>query len=171
MAIGRVAKYHKNAYSSMSKRTALPLCVLLCGRRGLCGRPLAPPSLPVQRVRRAVDHHAGQEKRDDQPQHATGDKVGNGTDNGGDDHPYGHEPEQLTRAHSEPPVRRVSSGLGHDSPPRGQPLKSTRRPALRATQRASAGSASRQSAGGCTLVTTTSCVSRAAALHAIDLAL
>src|ERR1022692_3027408 len=63
------------------------------------------------RVRPGVDHHAGQQQRDDQPEHATRDDVHNGTDNCGDDHAYGHEPEELTGTQSEPFVSITAGGL------------------------------------------------------------
>lgn len=71
------------------------------------------PSAPVLCVRRGVDHHAGQQQRDDQPEHATRDDVHNGADNGGDDHAYGHELEELTGTQSEPFVSIIAGGLVH----------------------------------------------------------
>src|ERR1039458_7894402 len=111
-----------------------PLCGFLCAQRGSwrdrrearsisCYRAawlrtrtdamVGSPSAPVLRVRHAVDHRAGREECDDQPEDAARDNVHNHTHYGGDDHAYGYCPEELTRSQSEPSVGCTAGGLVH----------------------------------------------------------
>src|ERR1019366_4192564 len=82
------------------------------------------PSAPVVRVGRAVDHRAGRDERDDQPEDAARDNVHNATDYGGDDHAYGNGPEELTKGQTEPSAGCTAGGLAHASPPFRRPAGS-----------------------------------------------
>src|SRR5438132_4222278 len=68
-------------------------------------------------TRCSIDDHARRQEGDDQPEHAAGNHVDNGTNNGGNGHTPYHCPDELTVAQPEPLAARIVGDSVHAAPP------------------------------------------------------